>query len=130
MYNLKVSKNQAKVISEAVELYTRLHIGQIDQLDSFFLDRTHTLVDPAALDILRKAYQTIKTRLFPELVKNSYHSIRSYVVPEKAKIAYDIVQVINHKLSLDSYPNGNYSVYSQDPIQCSKEELSKIEGGK
>lgn len=129
MYILSVSKKQAKVISDALELYARLHTGQIDQLDSIFWYKTYDCLGQSDLDNLRKSFAIIKTCVFPELVENAYHSIRSDVVPEEAKIAYDVVQVINNKLYLDS-SSKNYSVYSQDPLQCSKEELPKIEGGK
>jgi len=129
MYTLKVSKNQIKVISEALELYARLNIGQIEQIEWLFRDKICNKIELYDLDKLRSSCDIIKNVVFSELGRNAHYSIRSDSVPEKAKIAYDFVQVINHLLAWDSTPEGGNTVNFQEPLKCSEEDLPKIKGG-
>ena len=119
---INVTKEQAKVISEACELLARLHMGQIDEIIQLQAHKRLNVIG------LHRMLKEVKQSLFPELkVPNAYHSLTSREIPETARIAYDIHQVIRRTLAgkrpKDSFP---YTIYD-DPLKTSDQPLIKIE---
>ena len=115
-YRLEISHRQAQLISNAVELYARLGMGQYVMLEYFFW---------GDLNALEKAR--------PHL--NDLQAIRNEALHRKKlddafRILYDIHQVVRYRLAID-HPQKKkmpWSVDSRDPLQTSSvQSLAKIE---
>jgi hypothetical protein len=91
--NLEITEVEKEVISQALDLYSRLLCGQYEELSTMYRygklvpinkvnERSSQLVDAHVFGL--------KHVLFPELSDHASYSIISDQAPEKAKIAYDI----------------------------------------
>ena len=130
-YTLTITTEQGYVIREALEIFSRLKHGQIDELRNLFSDRWCAPNSPfnwstePLLDVL-------KALIFPELEKNSYHGVGSKVYPD-ATIAWDLMQVIRHRIAWDKLANegktepDHYGVQYNPPMRFGSEPLAKIE---
>lgn len=121
MLTLKLTRNQAKVISQACELLARLNRGQVEEIRCLDIKSRQPFV---ATEHLLKA---IKLILFPELAANAYYSITSPEIPEGARIAYDIHQVIRHFLAGPPPEGSILSICYDEPRNTGKEPLPEIE---
>jgi hypothetical protein len=61
------------------------------------------------------------------LPRNAYHGIFSDKIPDEARVAWDLHQVIRHRLSWDDQPEGGITVNFDTPMKYGKEELAIIE---
>lgn len=128
-YLLEINEEHAKVIIEALDVFSRIHMGQLniiaEQLNfSNFFNKTNIHNTD-----FRKKIDELKAII--GLSSSGHLGIRSEVVHEDAKVAYDIQQIIRHKLAWDKNPQGGYSVDFQELFKCSKSEtLPKIYGEK
>jgi len=116
-YQLKISEQQAEIISAALELYARLLCGQAWPIAELFIGK------PNYLD-LRQIMENLS--LIPELPPGSSHSICAPITPEKSKIAYDLHQVIRHRLAWDKNPKGGMEVWYDDPMNTAGKPLAEI----
>lgn len=62
-----------------------------------------------------KELETIVTGLD----KGAYHGIHSRTITDNARIAYDIEQVIRHRLAWDRQPEGGFQVDFDEPARSS-----------
>lgn len=111
MYQLTVSEEQARVISSALDLYSRIGIGQFEEILSVLkrYDQKVFQKDTRAADIL---LQEVK-RVVYDLTPNSSFGIHNKDVSNGFRIAWDIKKVIQHQfwqegrkefMNVDSYP--------------------------
>jgi len=125
-YKLTITSEQARVLRNACELYTRVQMGQFWAVAEIFHDRGNYWE-------LKEAAEKLKPLVFPDLPANAYHGICSDKTPEAAKISYDIQCVLRHRQSwdkldaeadeLDKRPFGvNYDT----PLHTAKHPLPKI----
>lgn len=122
-YCLEITEAQARIIRDACELFSRLHMGQIDELRHMNLSRRPD-DDYLQTEFIIKA---LKLQLFPELAANAYYGIQSPEIPDSARIAYDLHQVIRRFLA-GPKPEGEFSfVIYDEPMRTSEQvELAKI----
>jgi hypothetical protein len=134
-YALTLTEKQARVLIDSTDLYSRTLIGQVDE----FLEpmrRQRRDVDynniHDAQDIIN---QQVKPLLYPGMPPNASHGIGSDQVPESAKIAFDLHQVIRHRVTWDGEKPNNEDlrvfrgVWHDAPRKVSTEQpLAKIEG--
>jgi hypothetical protein len=122
-YKLIVSEKQAKTISWALDFYSRTMGGQLEDI----LCRFHwkNLKD----DQRDEAHNTLTdlkctlTGLNPNQPNMGLHNIS-----EEGRIAYDLHQVIRHKIAHDNPDDRHkYSVDFDTPLKFSSESLAKIE---
>jgi len=125
IYQLTISEKQARVIMDALELFTRIGIGQLQEVlrhpqyqNKIFDDEKVYRESVVLLDQIKK----ILTGHGP----NSSYGIACTEVHDDSNIAYDLLQVIRHRLAWDRNPKGGIEVYFNRPIQYSKEELAEI----
>jgi len=113
-YKLEINEKQVNVIMWALNLYSRLHCGQLTELRDLTENKPHD-------DVLK----VLQGQLFPELngYLNSSYGIAGRQAPEKSKIAYDIYKQIHYIFN----PVG---VYAYKPIPTSKQKLPKFEAVK
>jgi hypothetical protein len=130
-YTLTINKEQARIICEALEAYSRLKHGQIDELRNLFRDRW---CKPNGSFNWNSEYlfDALKSVIFPELEKNASYGVGNKIYPEST-VAWDIMQVLRHRLAWDrlraegrdqpEYWGVQYNV----PMRFGSEPLAQIE---
>jgi hypothetical protein len=121
-YTLNLNERQAQVVAAALDLYARIGIGQFEEVLQVY--------DPGAkLDIKTRGRIGSGLRIAKEEAgnpANGSHSIVNPVVEDQFRVAYDVRQVIRHKLALDRKPEGGMGVDFDTPHQTGKEPLAAI----
>lgn len=112
-YTLKLSKEHLLVLQRACELYMRIQMGQLTFITEMFAGDPQ--VDTAELyDVLSELMSRSRAR--------GLANVRS----AKGDAAYDLMQVIRHKLSWDRHPEGGMTVNFDTPMQTSQMEMAEI----
>lgn len=126
-WNLTLNVTQANLVSRAMELYTRLMIGQISAVLEEHTDLSWD--DREAIHRFARMY------IFPEHGSNGGPGICSDETSEKAKIAWDISATMRQALAWDregkdigkdTRSHDMYGVIFDDPMRTSNEPLPKI----
>ena len=131
-WKIELSDKQVNVIQKALEIYSRLLMGQISTVLEEFRDLSYD--DRQQIHIFARQY------IFKELDSpHSFYSIcNGEKIGDKAQIAWDIQQVVRQavswhragkKLGVDKRDWGDsmWGVSFDDPFQTSSEPLCKIE---
>ena len=128
-YTLHLNTAQAATISKACEVLARLGIGQFRDaleclpLKEFAPNGWHE--DMEGIAHILKKHTTIMHGV------GAYHSIGSHKTDERSKIAWDVYQVVRHRLAWDANPEGDrMSVMFDQPMKTSKEPLAFMEEAK
>lgn len=111
MYQLNLSEEQARVISSALDLYSRIGIGQFEEILNVLkmYDKKVFSKDTSTAD---KLLQEVKREVY-DLTPNSSFGIYNENVPNRFRVAWDIKKVIQHQfwqegtkefMNVDSYP--------------------------
>ena len=110
-YQLKITEKQAEALKEACEFISRIRVGQFGEIHGVCFPEVYRTPEVeqvlADLDLI-----------FPSQGKT-----------EKADIAWDLYQVIRHRLTWDKDPDGkdrSWRVDYDEPLQMSPEPLAKI----
>lgn len=130
-YTLQLTENQARIISEALDLFSRIGMGQLKEVvsvlrqnplpNSNLEERINFLSEIRnKLDILAKYW----------MKGPGYHGITSKLISDKFRIAWDIQQVIRHRLAWDRKSEGGFTIDFDDPMVTSEEPLPKIDAVK
>ena len=125
---IECNETQARVIQEACDLYSRLLMGQCDEIDN--LMRKYHYNKDIPYETCECITNLFHQTYFPELhvqSPNCFCGIFCDQTPETSKISWDILQVIRNKVAWYDNPNGGMTVDFGDPIQTSKEPLCKVE---
>jgi hypothetical protein len=98
-YTLTINKEQARIICQALEIYSRLKHGQISELRNLFMDRW---CEPNGSFNWSSEYlfDELKRVIFPDLEKNASYGVGNKIYPEST-VAWDVMQVIRHRLAWD-----------------------------
>lgn len=108
-YNLELNENQIDVVMWALDLYSRLHCGQLSELRNLNKNNPED-----------KTLSKLHHQLFPNLMGlNSSYGIAGIQTPEEAKIAYDIYKQMH-------YIYNPVGVYAYKPRVLSKQGLPKF----
>jgi hypothetical protein len=135
-YQLILTEQQCNVIKLALECYSRMGMGQyftsIEMSSPFYkfkrinnnLEATTELWDTQKVNFLCRM---IKNEILG-LDANEYFGIHSTQINDTYRQAWDIEQVIRHKISWDNNPTGGSTVNYHEPMKSSnQEELPLIE---
>jgi len=120
---LEINEVQAQVIQSALDLYSRLGIGQVEEMSTnfgIFGDQLMKLTEDDR-DKIKTLNKEFKQILFPNLDGNSYYGIYSDKVPKNSKISYDIIQVMRNKIAFSKNPKGGHTTDFGTPIKSSHE---------
>jgi len=126
MYNLKITKEQAEVIIKALDLFSRIGIAQFEEILKHPTWQKRIWSGEVDLDHIREAEHSIDMAKF--LITGERHGGPGITVADEPnRVAYDILQVIQHRLAWDEKPEGGIQVNFRDPIKWSDQPLAKIE---
>lgn len=114
MYQItNLSETQLQIIQEALDLYARVKVNQLGTVAYSCMEELGN-----NFGSLRDILHAIEKK---EFISNNVHQSK------KACIAFDIHDVIRHKLSWDRHPEGGWTVNFDDPLHWGSEPLCKVE---
>lgn len=123
--HIECNEKQAQIIQRALDLYTRIIMGQFDEVDKIHRWDCGNL--DVNIDELKTACRILHDIYLPELHYGSYHGIYSPDLHDNAKVSYDIHQMLRYKISWHKFPEGGITVDFDSPMPASKEEFIKVE---
>jgi len=122
-YTLTINKKQAEVLIAALDLYTRIGIGQFEEIVNVY-DRAAKL--PLVIrDGMRNGFDFVK-QLVGHPTNGSY-GIHHQDVDDDFRVSYDVKQVIRNRLAWDRAPKGGMQVDFDEPRAIGIEPLATIE---
>jgi len=124
---LEINERQAHTLKEALELYARIGMGQLHELNYHPAFQCRDYERDEVDQLLDHLKHTVFTDLYG---RGHSYGIRHENTHEASKEAYDIYQVIRHRLAWHKKPEGNrWSVDFDEPTQFSQQPLAfcKIE---
>lgn len=123
-YTLTFTEEQAGILVDALDLYSRIGIGQFEECVRVF---DHTLELPIETRDACKASLDHAKFVIAGLPAGGSHGIHNPKVRDVFRAAYDIQQVIRHRVAWDRKPEGNIShVHFDQPRQISGLPLPTI----
>lgn len=132
MYKVTLTKEQVEILLPAIDLASRIHLGQISEVANYCNHRTNL----RKTDFYegREALNNFKRLVMPpDFGDGTSYGICNTDVSDEARALHDIFQVLRNKLAWDTLPEGATSsetIYVQfdKPHRCSdKMELPVIE---
>ena len=131
-YNLTITEEQARTLISALDLYSRIGMGQFEEVEMIYRYDSRKSVNYDGEETVE--YDGDKFReLLKECKKllghhsNGSYGIYSHQVPDSFRVAWDLKKVIRHRLAWDRRPEGGYTVDFEEPRQSSKLPLACIE---
>jgi hypothetical protein len=118
MFQMMFNERQARTLMRALDLYSRIGIGQFEELIHLF----RWQFDPRLKDKLdqiemsEQRLNEIKTLLF-DLHPNSSFGIFNKDVPDEFRVAWDLQKVIRHQIWKESENPTRFTVDSYPPDQ-------------
>ena len=123
-YVLTLTPEQARVVSRACELFTRLHIGQFNEL-------TWELLELSRKDFCERRdeaeplLQQLRRVYFPDLVlPGASYGVGKHLASDRA---WDVYQVVRHAMAWHEHPEGGVSVDFHTPYSAANERLATCE---
>ncbi len=109
MYTLTLNEKQADVLNHALELFSRLKAGQLQEL--WHLCATGKQDRQEFEDIASK----LKTCLFPELTASGSHGVGqgTFHGDDRGDVAWDLHEVVRHRLAWSRAGNPSHRDYKK-----------------
>lgn len=129
---INLTDEQAYVLIDALDLYTRVHLGQFEEVANVALEYNICREgdegdsEPEDFHDLREAIGRLKWMHcgFPQ---NGSHGIHNKKVHEHGKMCYDMQKVLRRHLAYKRSPEGGSTVDFDTPRQIANHPLCKIE---
>lgn len=125
-YTLTITEEQANTLINALDLYQRIGMGQLDEIKHVAVPAPEHKYNWVELD---QTMAILKLQLLGWPHINTSHSIVSKDLPDKFRVAWDIQQVVRNRLAHDSLKPGEKPgiyVYFDEPRRTSKEPLPEF----
>lgn len=119
-YIIEINEEQARVMSEALEFYSRFNAGQLRLPPA--LERSMMQKHKVNWEIIENLFNNIKDVLF-ELSPHASYGIHSPELVEESRTAYDIYRPILEEFNKD---NKNWNVYTHKGYPVSKQGRIQI----
>ena len=120
-YKIEVTEKQARLISRALDIVSRLEAGQFEEL-------IYRFEWPYAGKRYRESCDTTLEILKYQLTGMSTNgNLGITMVSNDSRMSYDMHQVIRHRLAWDGSPLGGMSVDLHEPMKYGDENLATIE---
>ncbi len=117
--SIEVTKEQAHDIMEALDLSSRLLMGQFDRVGDHLMKYANRFDNYLTnKEIIEEKLEEIKALIYPECGR-SYFGIFSDACPEPSKIQWDLIQVIRYAMAWHENPNGGNTVNFNTPLKSS-----------
>jgi len=113
---LELSEDQARIVQSALDLYTRLGLGQIEAIDRFLNWETRN-----EWEGLLNEVKTAGTGFPP----NASMGIGHADLAERFKIAYETQCVLRNAQAWHENPEGGNTVDFYEPLKLSKHPLAQ-----
>lgn len=115
-YQITVTEKQAYIMRDALEVLSRLQIGQVW----------------AATDNLPSDSDKVRNWDMQKALEAAYEPFEpsSHKHNDTSEIAWDLYTVIRHRLAWDNNPQGGYGVSFDKPMQMGSEQLAEIKAVK
>lgn len=118
--NLEFNEQQTEIVMAALELYSRIGTGQLSALLSH---PAMGALEPDAHLSADKALFEFKKIVFPKLKESGdAMSLRNDNVDMDSKNAYDIMQIMKHKLAVED-KNSEHSVWRFEPREAGNQSF-------
>lgn len=125
-YTIEVDEDQAQAISVACEFMGRIAMGQFTEIATGWM--FNWKVDHEQKNVAEKILQAAKGMLTDLGRSHPYYSISSPEVPDQCRIAYDLHQVIRHRLAWDRSPVKEITnCHKDEPMRYGKSNLATIQ---
>lgn len=121
-YNLTLNEKQAEILIAALDLYSRIGIGQFEDVLNVY-DRNLKL-DYEVREQLRRDLN--KAKIAAGHPPNGSYGIHNPEVRDEFRTAFDIQQVVRHRIAWDRKPEGGIQVNFDTPRQIGTEPLAEI----
>ena len=123
-YRLTMTEGQAQVLQKALEIYSRLFIGQIKAAVEQIHFNNNREID---YQRVRKLSDQLKFEL-TGMQSNASYGIYCNEVDDSARVAWDLQQLLRYQMAWDNNPKGGNTVNFDKPMKSSKKEpLALIE---
>lgn len=118
-YTLKnLEVGHLDVIRRALDFYGRVGLGQFREVLRVPNPRTFDVTAHQQAEVL---LDVVRRLTMSDLTEgNSYHGIRSEKISDDFRVAYDVQQVIRHRLAWDRNPKGDFMVDFDEPYRTSE----------
>jgi hypothetical protein len=125
-YQLFLTEKQAQVLVNALDLYSRIGMGQLSEVA--YVLRLNALGNPnGQADALAKVEKlTREAASYWMGGSGSYYGIFSDKINDSFRVAWDLQQVIRYRLAWDRNPEGGIQVNFDKPLKSSQESLAYI----
>lgn len=121
-YNITVTESQALLLERALDLFTRIGIGQFENIIEVY---DHDF----RLDAETKEHMRTGTDIAKRAVghpTNGSYGIHNTAVSNDFRVAYDLQQVIRHRRAWARCPGGGFGVSFDEPYSISGVPLAQM----
>lgn len=120
-YQITLTEEQLKVLSDAANMYSRIYMGQWDAAAP--MDATYQ-GDRGELTSALRVLGSIMTG-----IQQGSYGIYADEIPENAKMAFDMHRTFRHRIAWTNNPKGGFTIQYDDPSVCpaSERELPLVE---
>ena len=125
-YKLIITEKQAQRIIKALDLYTRLSAGQMNELNKITFEKDKDDYDVKAT---QETLTLLQKEMFPSLGSlSASYGIHSKGLPDEVREGYDIFKVMMYEFNKNK---GIMNVYADKVRQASKQPLPEfaVSGG-
>lgn len=125
---IEVNETQANIIKEALDLYSRILAGQLEEIEYTLRKYYYKHLDPEDRRKVETLMKEYKLCMFDWILQSTNESIgiSNEELHDNAKVAYDIIQVLRNKISWFKQPEGDILCSFDKPIKFGSHELCKV----
>lgn len=121
-YQLTLSEEHMQILWDALELYSRIHMGQWGECV------THSQVPVGLMHECQKEIEKIAEKFEATPYPGASYGVLSKELPIEARLAFDMQQVVRHHLSWDRHPVGGMGIHFDKPSHWVKDRpLPEVE---
>ncbi len=123
-YRLDLTEEQAKITRDALELYSRLKMGQWDCLADLCLDINDKDYATKKFDILIPHLMSLRKFVYPDLPGGwgASYGVGKF---DDADLAWEVHTVLRHCMALAKHPQGGAGIAFDEPISFRGNELAE-----
>jgi len=127
-YKILMTDKQMKLMSEALEFYSRFLSGQLDHFPKAlekYMTNTKNVPNSHFDESIQKSLTDLQRILFPDLQGlNGSYGVGSDHIPETT-LAYEMYKMINYTKEMED-PRDSWNVNQRPPLKHSSESLINI----